>query len=174
MKAPRCRAHPGASQGSGQNYREAGCASPRGLVRKAFASEDQQLLAVANEIIADGAAVHWPPTTGEHLLEFTMVQTTRKTTMTARSGHGTRNSTAALRRICGYGPASYLMYLGFEPSDIDGMFGKRTRSAMNGINRTTSFPLRTTSTTRRLRRSRLTGRPFRGVSWRRAGHRSTG
>jgi peptidoglycan hydrolase-like protein with peptidoglycan-binding domain len=25
----------------------------------------------------------------------------------------------------------YLMYLGFEPSDIDGIFGRRTRSAMN-------------------------------------------
>jgi N-acetylmuramidase/Putative peptidoglycan binding domain len=64
----------------------------------------------------------------------------------------------------------YLMYLGFEPSDIDGIFGKRTRSAMNEYQSRNHLQLRTSSTTRRLRRSTLTGRPFRGVSWRRAGN----
>ena len=46
----------GIGQVLGRNFREAGFASPQDLVRQLFVSEDQQLLAVANEIIADGAA----------------------------------------------------------------------------------------------------------------------
>ena len=46
----------GIGQVLGENYREAGFSSPQELVAQHFASEDAQLLAVANEIIADGAA----------------------------------------------------------------------------------------------------------------------
>jgi peptidoglycan hydrolase-like protein with peptidoglycan-binding domain len=35
----------------------------------------------------------------------------------------------------------YLMYLGFEPSDIDGIFGKRTRSAMNEYQSRNHLPI---------------------------------
>ena len=35
----------------------------------------------------------------------------------------------------------YLMYLGFDPSDIDGIFGKRTRSAMNEYQSRNHLPM---------------------------------
>jgi peptidoglycan hydrolase-like protein with peptidoglycan-binding domain len=122
----------GIGQVLGENYREAGCASPQDLARQAFASEDHQLLAVANEIIADGAAgalaahdwrtfarIYNGPNYAKNNYDSTIRTWYEKFNSGASPDLTVRSAQV------------YLMYLGFEPSDIDGIFGRRTRSAMN-------------------------------------------
>ena len=133
----------GIGQVLGRNFREAGFASPQDLVRQLFVSEDQQLLAVANEIIADGAAralaTHdW--TTFARILQRAELR--GEPTTTLRSGLGTRVfSSGASPDLRVRTAQIYLMYLGFDPSTIDGTFGKRTRSAMNEFQSHKSIPI---------------------------------
>lgn len=132
----------GIGQVLGENYREAGWGSPQDLVRQAFASEDQQLLAVANEIIADGAdralATHdWRtfariyngPNYAKNNYDSTIRTWYEKLNSGASPDLKVRSAQV------------YLMYLGFEPSDIDGIFGKRTRSAMNEYQSRNHLPI---------------------------------
>jgi uncharacterized protein (TIGR02594 family) len=122
----------GIGQVLGENYREAGFASPEELALQLFASEDQQLIAVANEIVADGAAralathdwktfarIYNGPNYAQNDYDTTIRTWYEK--FSGGASPDLRIRTAQL----------YLMYLGFEPSDIDGSFGRRTRSAMN-------------------------------------------
>ena len=132
----------GIGQVLGQNYREAGCASPQDLVRQAFASEDQQLLAVANEIIADGAAralaTHDWSTFARIYNGSNYAK--NKYDSTIRTWYEKFNSGASPDLIVRTAQV-YLMYLGFDPSDIDGIFGKRTRSAMNEYQSRNHLPI---------------------------------
>jgi uncharacterized protein (TIGR02594 family) len=121
----------GMGQVLGQNYKAAGCASPSDLVTQAFASEDQQLLSVANEIVSDGAAkalathdwatfarIYNGPNYAENNYDNVLRGWYEKC---IAGGPDLKVRTAQM----------YLMYLGFNPSTIDGEWGKRTKSAMN-------------------------------------------
>jgi uncharacterized protein (TIGR02594 family) len=132
----------GIGQVLGRNFREAGFASPQDLVRQLFVSEDQQLLAVANEIIADGAA----RALATH--DWTTFARIYNGPNFAANHYDTTIRTWYERFSSGASPdlrvrtaQIYLMYLGFDPSTIDGTFGKRTRSAMNEFQSHKSIPI---------------------------------
>jgi N-acetylmuramidase/Putative peptidoglycan binding domain len=132
----------GIGQVLGENYREAGFTSPEELARQVFASEDQQLIAVANEIVTDGVAralathdwktfarIYNGPNYAENDYDNRIRTWFEK--FSSGASPDLRVRTAQV----------YLMYLGFDPSDIDGSFGKRTRSAMNEYQSNKGMPV---------------------------------
>ena len=132
----------GIGQVLGRNFREAGFASPQDLVRQLFVSEDQQILAVANEIISDGASralathdwrtfarIYNGPNFAANNYDTTIRTWYEK--FSSGASPDLRVRTAQI----------YLMYLGFDPSTIDGVFGKRTRSAMNEFQSNKGMPI---------------------------------
>ena len=115
----------GIGQVLGENYREAGFDSPSELVQQLFSSEDEQLVAVANEIVADGAAralathdwrtfarIYNGPNYAEN--NYDNIIRTWYEKFNSGGSPDVRVRTAQL----------YLFYLGYDPSDIDGVFGK--------------------------------------------------
>jgi hypothetical protein len=132
----------GIGQVLGENYKNAGYASPQEMVTRLFASEDDQLLAVVNEIIADNAAKSlkdhdWPefariyngPAYAKNHYDTTIKGWFEK--FDAAGGPDIRVRTSQI----------YLMYLGLSPADIDGVWGKRTRSAMNEYQKSKGLPV---------------------------------
>ena len=122
----------GIGQVLGENFSEAGFPSPQAMVAQAFASEDQQILAVANEIIADKAA---DALANQRWADFARIYNGPNfadSNYDVRLGSWyERFHSGALPDIRTRTAQIYLMYLGFDPSEIDGSWGKRTQSAMN-------------------------------------------
>jgi len=132
----------GIGQVLGENYAAAGFGSPQDMVAKLFASEDAQLDAVANEIISDKAAtalashdwktfarIYNGPNYAANNYDTTLRTWFEK--FSAGAAPDLKVRTAQL----------YLLYLGYEPSDIDGVWGKRTKSAMNAFQAKAGLPL---------------------------------
>jgi hypothetical protein len=122
----------GISQTLGTNFKRVGFATPQEMVKQMFYSEDEQLLAGVKEILASNLAgalaahdwksfasgyngpAYWKNNYDEHL----------------RSWHAKLVS-GALPDLRVRTAQAYLMYLGYDPSTIDGIWGKRTQSALN-------------------------------------------
>jgi N-acetylmuramidase/Putative peptidoglycan binding domain len=122
----------GIGQVLGKNFSEAGFPTPQAMVAQAFSSEDQQILAVVNEIIADGAA---DALANQRWADFARAYNGPNY---ADSNYDVRLGSwyekfhsSALPDIRVRTAQIYLMYLGYDPSEIDGSWGKRTQSAMN-------------------------------------------
>jgi hypothetical protein len=122
----------GIGQTLGTNYKKVGFGTPQEFVRQMFYSEDQQLLAAVREVSASGIASalaahdwkafasvyngpsYWKNNYDEHLKSWYE-----------------KLSTGALPDLRIRAAQIYLMYLGYDPSTIDGVWGKRTQSAWN-------------------------------------------
>jgi peptidoglycan hydrolase-like protein with peptidoglycan-binding domain len=132
----------GIGQVLGQNYREAGFSSPQELVAQHFASEDAQLLAVANEIIADGAAHALATHDWARFARIYNGPTYWKNhyDQVIRSWYQ-KFSAGAMPDLRVRSAQMYLMYLRHDPGEIDGSWGKRTRSAMNEFQSAKGMPI---------------------------------
>ncbi|WP_371420645.1 N-acetylmuramidase domain-containing protein [Tardiphaga sp.] len=122
----------GISQTLGTNYRRVGFSSPQEMVKAMFLSEDEQLLAGVRGIQSSNIAValqthdwkgfasvyngsgYWRNNYDDHL----------------RSWYE-KLSSGASPDLDVRAAQVYLMYLGLDPSTIDGVWGKRTQSAVN-------------------------------------------
>ncbi|MER8743115.1 N-acetylmuramidase domain-containing protein [Mesorhizobium sp. M1004] len=122
----------GIAQTLGANFKRLGFATPQVMVKQMFYSEDEQLLAGVREILASDLAgalaahdwksfatgyngpAYWKNNYDEHL----------------RSWYAKLVS-GALPDLRVRAAQVYLMYLGYDPSTIDGIWGKRTQSALN-------------------------------------------
>jgi N-acetylmuramidase/Putative peptidoglycan binding domain len=131
----------GIGQVLGENYVSAGCTSPEVLVTQQFGSEDAQLLAVANEIIADGAAE-----------AFAAHDWARFARIYNGPGYASNNYdehlrswydkfSSALPDLKVRSAQLNLMYLGLHPGGIDGAWGKLTRLAMNDFQTAKGMPI---------------------------------
>lgn len=132
----------GIGQVLGENFSDAGFSSPEELVRQSFASEDEQILAVANEVIGDGAArvlaTHdWSAFArkynGPNYAE-NHYDTIIRTWYEKFSGGGSPDLRVRTAQLD-------LMYLGFDPRGIDGVLGRFTRAAMNDYQVQKAMPL---------------------------------
>jgi hypothetical protein len=134
----------GIGQVLGENYKSAGFASPQALVTQLFASEDAQLLAVANEIIADNAA---KALATHDWANFARIY---NGPAYARNNYDTTLRTWYEKFRGGASPdlrvrsaQLYLMYLDYHPRDIDGSWGKFTQSAVNQFQAAKGMPITT-------------------------------
>lgn len=130
----------GIGQTLGENYSEVGYATPQDMLQDMILSEDAQLLAAIREILAsniDGALrshdwanfarVYNGPAYAKNNYDTILA------TQYAAYSHGkTPDLFVRSAQI-------YLMYLGHNPDEIDGIFGPRTRSAMNEFQATTGL-----------------------------------
>jgi hypothetical protein len=126
----------GMGQTLGTHYKVLGYASARALVLDMFASEDQQLMAMAKEIIetniANTLAAHdWK--------NFARIYNGPNYAINNYDEHlrswYAKFATGALPDINVRTAQAYLMYLGFHPSDLDGLWGSRTQSSLNQYQR---------------------------------------
>ncbi|WP_457492380.1 N-acetylmuramidase domain-containing protein [Tardiphaga sp. P5_C7] len=131
----------GISQTLGTNYRRVGFSSVQEMVKAMFLSEDEQLLAGVREILNSNIAValqthdwkgfasvyngknYWKNSYDEHL---------RSWYEKFSAGAGPDLDVRAAQ--------VYLMYLGYDPSTIDGVWGKRTASAVNAFRSKSAQP----------------------------------
>jgi N-acetylmuramidase/Putative peptidoglycan binding domain len=135
----------GIGQVLGENYKEAGYASPQEMVTRVFASEDEQLLAVANEILSDRNGKAAKALAGHDWKTFASIYNgpayAENKYDSVISGWFQKFSTGGAPDIHVRTAQLYLMYLGLSPSDIDGSWGKRTRSAMNEYQKSKGLPV---------------------------------
>lgn len=131
----------GMGQTLGTHYKALGYASARALVVDMFASEDQQLMAMAKEIvetnIANTLAAHdWK--------NFARVYNGPNYAINNYDEHlrswYAKFATGAIPDINVRAAQAYLMYLGFQPSDLDGLWGPRTQSSINQYQRSKQIP----------------------------------
>jgi hypothetical protein len=122
----------GMGQTLGSNFKTLGYSSPQDLMSHMFASEDQQLDGMVREIratkIAGALAAHdWKT--------FASVYNGPNYAVNNYDGHlqswFAKFASGALPDLRIRAAQMYLMFLGLQPSDIDGMWGKRSRAAMN-------------------------------------------
>ncbi|HVN29033.1 MAG TPA: N-acetylmuramidase domain-containing protein [Candidatus Binataceae bacterium] len=122
----------GIGQTLGEGYKMCGFASPQDMVARLIHSEDEQLLAVVQEILAthnasslashdwrNFARIYNGPAYARNQYDAHLASWFAKF-----AGGGLPDLRIRTAQI-------YLMYLGFEPSLIDGLWGTRSRSAMN-------------------------------------------
>jgi hypothetical protein len=132
----------GIGQVLGDNYLAAKCGSPQELVTRAFSSEDDQLAAVANEIIADGAAralaTHDWATFARIYNGPNYKENNYDTVL--RSWYDKMNG-GALPDLRIRAAQLYLRYLGYAPRTIDGLWGKYTKAALNDFQTKKGFPI---------------------------------
>lgn len=132
----------GIGQVLGENYTSANCASPQDLVARAFSSEDEQLASVANEVVADGAAralaTHDWATFARIYNGPNYAQNNYDNVL--RSWYEKVNN-GALPDLRIRAAQLYLMYLGYPPQAIDGLWGKHTKSAMNEFQAAKGLPI---------------------------------
>jgi Putative peptidoglycan binding domain/N-acetylmuramidase len=114
--------------------------------------------------------VHWPPTTGFARIYNGPNYAKNNYDSTIRTWYEKFNGRASPDLMVRSAQV-YLMYLGFEPSDIDDIFGNRTRSAMNEYQSRNHLPITDELDDTTFASIEANGRPFRGGSWRRAGNR---
>jgi hypothetical protein len=126
----------GIGQTLGTHYMQLGYPSPRALVLDMFLSEDLQLAAMAKEIldskIATALASHdWKNfARGYNGINYSINHYDEHLrTWYAKFAAG------ALPDINVRAAQTYLMYLGFHPSDLDGLWGPRTQSSLNQYQR---------------------------------------
>ena len=132
----------GIGQTLGENYHEVGFVTPQEMAKQMYYSEDQQLLAAAREIlsshIAGALATHdWKafasiyngPTYAKNNYDSHLQSWYAKLV-----NGGLPDLTVRSAQI-------YLMYLGYEPSTIDGMWGQRTQGALNAYQAKVGLPL---------------------------------
>ena len=121
----------GIGQTLGENFAECGFASPQALVTDMFASEDKQLLAAAKEMIASGCA------RALRLHDW-------KTFARIYNGAGYAKNRYDIKleswyaKLAGHVPdlrvraaQVYLIFLGFQPGNTDGMWGRKTANALH-------------------------------------------
>jgi hypothetical protein len=122
----------GMGQTLGTNFKTLGYASPQELVRQMFLCEDEQLSAMIGEIknskIAGALAAHdWP--------NFARVYNGPNYAINNYDQHlrswYEKFASGALPDLRVRAAQMYLMFLKLDPSGIDGMWGKRTLSALN-------------------------------------------
>lgn len=131
----------GIGQTLGENYKTAGFATPQDMVQQMILSEDEQLLAAVREILAG----HIDTALATHdWKQFARVYN--------GPGYAANNYDEVLRGwyekfASGALPdlhirtaQLYLMYLGFAPGLVDGVWGKRTRAAMNQFQSARGIP----------------------------------
>ncbi|MDT8838316.1 N-acetylmuramidase domain-containing protein [Paraburkholderia fungorum] len=135
----------GIGQVLGENYEAVGASSPEDFVSKMLASEDQQLLAAANEILSHKTvsvsgflATHdWP--------NFAYYYNGSNYAASGYDKHLSswyaKFSTGALPDIRVRAAQIYLMYLGYNPNVIDGIWGPRTASAVSAFQKDMGDPV---------------------------------
>jgi len=127
---------------AGENYKTIGFATPQEMVRQMIVSEDEQLLAAVREILAGHidtalASHDWkqfarvyngPGYAANHYDEVLR-------------GWYEKFASGALPDLHVRTAQRYLLYLGFAPGLIDGVWGKRTRAAMNQFQSARGIPV---------------------------------
>ncbi len=132
----------GLGQVMGFNAQIAGYEDVESMVAASADSEDKQLLAMANEIAHNGLdrplrSHDWPSfARGYNGAGF------------ARNQYDIRLAAAYQKYTMGLLPdlsvraaQMYLLYLGFEPGPVDGILGRKTRSAIEEFQQTQGLPL---------------------------------
>jgi hypothetical protein len=131
----------GIGQTLGENYRECGFPSPLALVTSMFDSEDQQLLAAANEMISSHSAA---ALAAHDWKTFARIYNgpgyARNHYDVHLSSWYAKLNSGALPDLHVRAAQMYLLYLGFDPSTIDGLWGERSRSAMNQYQQQAHLP----------------------------------
>lgn len=122
----------GIGQTLGENYKIAGFATPQDMVQQMIRSEDEQLLAAVREILAGHidtalAAHDWK--------QFARIYNGAGYAANhydeVLRGWYEKFASGALPDLHIRTAQLYLMYLAFAPGLVDGVWGKRTRAAMN-------------------------------------------
>jgi hypothetical protein len=132
----------GMGQTLGENFREAGFTTVEGFMSAMLQSEDAHLLAMANEIVAtncatplrehrwsDFARIYNGPNFVKNHYDITLARWFEFFTQAATPNLQVRSA------------QMFLLYLGFDPRGIDGMFGDHTRSAMQQYQGGRGLPL---------------------------------
>lgn len=132
----------GIGQTLGENYTEAGFASPYDLVTAMFASEDAQIIGAANEMIHTGCAkalaVHdWKafariyngPGYAQNNYDAKLASWYAKCT------------SGALPDLRVRAAQFYLNYLGYGPISVDGLFGRQTANTVANYQAKKQLPL---------------------------------
>jgi hypothetical protein len=132
----------GMGQTLGENFKQVGFATPQDLVAQMMYSEDQQLLAMAREILNshnDAALMthDWK--------NFARVYNGSNYAKNHYDEHlrswYAKFSAGSLPDVHVRAAQAYLMYLDYEPGVLDGMWGGRTRSALNDFQRQQGMPV---------------------------------
>jgi hypothetical protein len=131
----------GIGQTLGEGYKECGFPSPLALVTSMFDSEDQQLLAAANEMISSHSAA---ALAAHDWKTFARIYNGPNYAINHYDIHLSswyaKLNNGALPDLHVRAAQVYLLYLGFEPSTIDGLWGERSRAAMNQYQEQAQLP----------------------------------
>jgi hypothetical protein len=131
----------GMGQTLGANYQKLGYSTPQALVKDMFASEDFQLTAMAKEISGSGIA---GSLASHDWKNFARVYNGKNYAINHYDEHlgswYAKFETGALPDLTVRAAQTYLMFLGFNPSDLDGLWGPRTQSSLNQYQRSKQLP----------------------------------
>lgn len=132
----------GIGQTLGENYKEAGYASVQELVTDMFESEDKQLMAAANEMIASGCAK------ALRAHDWASFAYTYNGSGYAKNHYDEKLKARYAQFSTGKVPdvrvraaQFYLLYLGYHPSITDGMWGHNTEDALQLYQTKANLPL---------------------------------
>lgn len=132
----------GIGQTLGEGYTECGFSSPLALVTGMFDSEDQQLLAAASEMVSSHSAA---ALANHDWKTFARIYNGSNYAINQYDVHLSswyaKLNSGALPDLHVREAQVYLLYLGYDPSTIDGLWGGRSRSAMNQYQQKVNIPI---------------------------------
>ncbi|WP_051334818.1 N-acetylmuramidase domain-containing protein [Bradyrhizobium sp. Ai1a-2] len=131
----------GIGQTLGIHYKTLGYGSAKLFVQDMFRSEDLQLMAMAKEMLATEAAV---PLKNHDWKNFARIYNGSNYAINNYDDHlrgwYAKFASGALPDLRVRAAQMYLMFLGYHPSDLDGIWGPRTQSSLNQYQRASHIP----------------------------------
>jgi hypothetical protein len=132
----------GIGQTLGENYSEAGFDSPYDLVTAMFQSEDNQILAAANEMVQTGCA---KALAAHDWKAFARIYNGRNYAQNSYdlklASWYAKCTNGALPDLHVRTAQFYLNYLGYGPVSVDGLFGRQTANALANYQSKSQLPV---------------------------------